>query len=241
MENIPLVGWIVIGIVAIFVAILIFILLKTESIKFKKGDTEIGIGLEDKVKSMDELSNAERKDVSTRLDLHRLIQEIDENLHADLKRATRNTEESVYGMFTNLQCEYPVVMLVSQLKSELFQRIDENNLRVKLSKSEKKDYLWEIKKNLERRYESFVAKSKHALCKIQYSEFSSIEKDLDKLLEDWAQSCIDYLIKRMKEKIEIYKAWQNKFLTEEHKESSIFNPIRKNKNYILALGGDVIE
>lgn len=237
MEHISVVGWCVIGVVAV----LLFILLKTEKIKIKKGDTEFGIGMEEKVKEIDDKANAERKDMSTRMLLYRLISEIDDKLHADLKRATRNTEDTVYGIFSNLHCEYPVVMLVSQLKSELFQRIDENNLRVKLSQTEIKDYLWEIKKNLEKRYESFISKSKTSSCKIEYADWSSVEKKLDKLLEDWSKSCINYLIKRMKEKIDLYKEWENKFETSEYKEDSILNPIRKNMNYIVALGGNIDE
>lgn len=237
MANISIVGWIVIGIVAV----LLFILLKTETIKFKKGDTEIGIGMQEKVQKMDEEATAERKDMSSRMNLHRLIQNIDEKLHADLKRATRNTEESVYGIFTNLKCEYPVVMLVSQLKSELFQRIDENNLRQRLSVDEKKDYLWEIKHNLKNRYESFLAKSKHSICDIQYSEFASIEDQVDKMLEEWAQSCTNYLIKRMNEKILLYKDWESVFITSEYKDNSIYNPIKKNQNYIKDLGGSIDE
>ena len=63
MANISIVGWIVIGIVAV----LLFILLKTETIKFKKGDTEIGIGMQEKVQKMDEAATAERKDMSSRM------------------------------------------------------------------------------------------------------------------------------------------------------------------------------
>lgn len=237
MANISIIGWIVIGIVAV----LLFILLKTETIKFKKGDTEFGIGMQEKVQQLDAEATAERKDMAVRMNLHRLIQDIDDKLHADLKRATRNTEECVYGIFTNLKCEYPVVMLVSQLKSELFQRIDENNLRQRLSQSEIKDYLWEIKQNLKNRYESFLAKSKHSICDIQYSDFATIEKQVDKMLEDWAKSCIKYLIKRMNEKLDLYKEWETSFITSEYKENSIYNPIRKNQNYIKALGGIIDE
>ena len=61
------------------------------------------------------------------------------------------------------------------------------------------------------------------------------------MLEEWAQSCTNYLIKRMNEKILLYKDWESVFITSEYKENSIYNPIKKNQNYIKDLGGTIDE
>lgn len=236
--TIPVIGWIVIG----FGLILLFIVLMTKNVRFKKGDIEAGIISKDvakEVKTISATSKSDKKDDKTRMLLFRESNEIDERLSADLRRIVRSLDDEIFSIFEKyIKCEFPAVMLTNKIKAELFQRIEENNLRVKLSGTELNLYIKDIEDEIEKSYLLFTRRIEKVTCGENYPSWSDIESSLFLLLSSWADKSIHALVTRINEKIKLYEESANLFELEENRISSIDEPIKKNEKYIRNLEGE---
>lgn len=245
MENItqvPTTGWIVIGLISI----LTFILASSKGIRINAGDKSISVG-----KTVDKKLEAFRTDIEKK-DLARSHDEelrkkmfresnlIDDKLKADMRRIVRSLTDDIYSVFqAHVKCEFPAGRVEDIIKSELFQRIDENHMRDKLASSEREGYLYDISHDIEKDYRAFRIAIGRSLCGEGYPEWHEISQGISIILFNWAEKTSEAICTRTEEKISYYKSFRENFLLESYKVSSVDDPISKNKNYLRALGREI--
>lgn len=236
VAAIPVIGW---GVIALAV-VLLFILLFFRGFKLKKGETEIGVGLERTVdKRINEKRAIELQDQGIRMMLFRCAAELDNEATAGMKRIIRRLDDSIYTMIQRyVRCEFPAIMIEDQIKSELFQRIDENNIRQRLSTAEKLSYIQEIEHDIRDRYTKFLftLKNMKKNCGEDYPAWEEIQPGIIGLLTQWADATIEEEVKLISKKIDLYENYAEAFELEEYKKSSIDEPLAKNRRYLAALG-----
>ncbi len=234
IAKIPVIGWVAIIVITIIAGVIVFL----SGLRIKKGEFEIGIGaakIDNRIKKQRE---QERKDESLRMWLYRESQEIDAKIKADLRRVVRDLEDTISGIFAPyLQCEFPSILVTNMIKSELFQRIDDNNLRLKFAKLEIQTYLSEITRRIESKYNAFLYHilSNKKNCGEAYPKWDDIDESIKYLLLTWSRLSIAILQSRIDEKIKLYTAHRDKFLLDEYKESSVDEPVEKNRAYLASL------
>lgn len=249
VEKLPLEGWIVIAFIAVLLFILLHKLIK-KGIKFGLGDKNIIVGdLEKNVDGKLELFKAdiEKKekdrlhDEEVRKKLFRQSGEIDEKTKADERRVIRRINSTIKDVFLPfVKCEMPILSVVELIKDVLQEKVDYNCMRERLTATERKGYIADILYRIETDYKHFLTKIHAVPCGVEkYPSWKEISPQIEKIVNDWADEMIRIIGRRIKEKITMYKTEQAAFLLPEYKEICIDCPIKKNNDYLKALGIEV--
>ena len=182
------------------------------------------------------VSDKQRKE-----ELFRRAAEIDENTKADELQVLRRIKEPIRDVFSHyVKCNMPLLSVVELIKDVLQERIERNNMRKRLTITERKGYISDILYSIETGYRAFIREVHAVPCNAEnYPEWKRIEPLIEKIVNDWADEMVQIIGKRIKEKIAMYTAEKESFLLDEYRESCIDFPIKKNKGYLKALGLEV--
>ena len=245
MGTIPPIGWIVIGL-GLF---LLFIVFMTRGMRAHIGDKsfEVGTGklMDKKLAAFKSEQEKERQnrvsDKQRKEELFRRAAEIDENTKADELQALRRIKEPIRDIFSPyVKCNMPLLSVVELIKDVLQERIERNNMRKRLTITERKGYISDILYAIETGYRAFIREVHAVPCNAEnYPEWKRIEPLIEKIVNDWADEMVRIIGKRIKEKIAMYTSEKESFLLDEYRESCIDFPIKKNKGYLKALGLEV--
>ncbi len=228
MEHIPIFGWAVIA----FVAVLIFIVIMKQGIALGWGDKKMAIG------KLNKKVDDSFKDEELRKTLFKKSIGIDEHLNADLRRTVRRLDSKICTILEPFFNSFlPVLGITAIIKDELNERIDYNNIREKLSSFERKDYLYDILKDIKNAFSTFTLALQKQNKDEKIPDWLDFAADIQRLIEDWEKEVINLLIKHLEEKIEMYESSKAQFKTEEYIKTSITFPIEKNKKYLADLRG----
>ena len=139
-----------------------------------------------------------------------------------------------------VKCNMPLLSVVELIKDVLQERIERNNMRKRLTVTERKGYISDILYAIETGYRAFIREVHAVPCNAEnYPEWKRIEPLIEKIVNDWADEMVRIIGKRIKEKIAMYTSEKDCFLLDEYRESCIDFPIKKNKSYLKALGLEV--
>lgn len=249
LGNIPQVGWIVIAFIAVLMFILIDRLIK-KGLAVGVGKNKFVLGAVNKeVDGKLELFKAdiEKKekdrlhDEEVRKKLFRQSGEIDEKTKADERRVIRRINSTIKDVFLPfVKCEMPILSVVELIKDVLQEKVDYNCMRERLTATEHKGYIADILYRIETDYKHFLTKIHAVPCGVEkYPSWKEISPQIEKIVNDWADEMIRIIGRRIKEKIAMYKTEQAAFLLPEYKEICIDCPIKKNNDYLKALGIEV--
>lgn len=243
--GIPTIGWLVIAFIAILIFV-IFAFLVRRGVKLGIGNKTLSIGQEkevdEKLESLKhEITQKEkdrRHDETLRETLFREAAKIDEKEKADEKRIIRRLNVCIKNIFSqSLRCEMPLLSLIENIKDVYQERIDDNNMRDKLSLTERRGYLEDILTNIQRTYERFLLYVPRVPCNQEhYPKWAEVKPAFDKLTTDWADSVVEILNNRINEKITMYEEARGKFLLDESRKNACDLPMEKNKIYLRHLG-----
>ena len=242
IASIPAVGWVVIGVIAVLVFILLLVAVR-KGIRFGWGNKIVSVGkaldkkLDDFKAEVDLRDKNRMKDEEARKTLFRKSGEIDEKLKADERRVVRRLYEPIKNIFKMyIKCEMPGLTAAEIIKDELNERVDYNNMRERLNAKERGGYVSDILFNIETDYKAFLSKIPRLPCGTEaYPEWSVIKADVEKIINRWADEMIEVITGRINEKIEMYMSEKDNFILPEYRELCIDFPIRKNKRYIKNL------
>ena len=232
LDKIPPIGWGVIALIAILIFIALIVVVRKGAV-LGWGDKKI-----DSFKAeIDEQNKKRMEDEELRKALFRRSGEIDEKLKADERRVIRRLYEPIKNLFkANIKCELPALTAAEIIKDELLERVDYNNLKEKLTSKERHGYIQDILYNIEIDYKAFLLKIPRLPCGAEnYPAWREIRPDLEKLVNSWADSMIEVMSIRIKEKIEMYESEKDKFILPEYKILCIDFPIKKNEKYLKNL------
>lgn len=242
--GISTVGWTVIGFIA-FLLFVFLILLIRRGIKFGFGDKTLSVGqkkevnekLESLKREIDQKEKDRRHDEELRKELFRQATKIDENEKNDEKRIIRRLNVRIKNIFSqSLKCEMPLLSLIENIKDVYQERIDDNNLRNKLSLTERRGYLEDILTNIQRTYERFLLYVPSVPCNQEhYPKWAEVKPAFEKLTADWADCIVEILNNRINEKITMYEEAREKFLLDESRKNACDLPMEKNKIYLRRL------
>lgn len=239
LTTLPLYAWLVVLVAfLITIGMISFLLCKLKP-KIKIGDKSLNFGQAIDAK-LSENRAKEHKEQQLKEFLHRESDLIDLHGIADMKRVINRLDDDIADIFElYMKCVFPAREVCEIIRRELRLRIDENNLRVKFSTTEKDGYMQDILYNIERKYNRYLKRLETVNCQETYPEWDVIKDDIQGLVEHWTEECSKILISRMKEKISLYREYEHKFELVEYKESGITKPIQKNMRYIqkIAIGG----
>ena len=237
--NLPIIGWIVL----LIIAVLIFIVTMVHGIRLVFGDKSLSIGgkLDKKIDGVkkeltDKVKNT-LHDEQLRLMLYKKSIHIDEHLNADLRKTVRKLDNKICTLLEPYSISFFLSMGISEIiKGELNERIDYNNIREKLSGRERAGYLEDILLDIRDKYSTFLIHLlTHSQSLKEYPEWANIEQPIRNLISNWEEDVIKLLREHIEEKIKIYVDEKDNFITEEYTENSINYPINKNKKYLKDL------
>ena len=228
MEHIPIFGWAVIA----FCAVLIFIIIMKQGIALGWGDKKMAIG------KLNKKVDDSFKDEELRKTLFKKSIGIDEHLNADLRRTVRRMDSKISGALEQFFNSFlSITSFAAIIKDELNERIDYNNIREKLSSSERADYLYEIVKDIKNAFSTFVLHLQKSNKDEKLPEWTTLKKPVEQLIADWEREVVQILMKHIEEKIEMYEQSKAQFKTEDYVKTSITYPLEKNKKYLADLRG----
>lgn len=232
----PVYGWIFLTIIVLTISFLVFFLAWKRGLNLKSGDKSVHIGnvVDEKISESRRLEMHDR-DLQNYLygeSLH-----IDARCTAEMKRVIRNLDEEITGIFRQYEkCEFPALELYRMIQQELFQRIEDNNLREKFSMSEKRGYVDDIEYKIKNKYSNFLLRVNKTTCDENYPEWEEIQPKMHTMLLQWEDAEITILVSRISEKMNNYDSYKNEFKTDEYRESAINIPMKKNERYLSNLG-----
>jgi hypothetical protein len=91
--------------------------------------------LRNKIKETKEEEIKIRADNDLGMELKKLMDEVDENLHADLIAKIEEIDRKVNEFFIGSGCEFPVFRFIGSIKKELYNRVNYNDLKNRIKTS----------------------------------------------------------------------------------------------------------
>ena len=231
MEHIPVIGWVVIGFIAMLVFIAIVLLTK-KGVDLSVGDKKLSIG------KINKRLDDNIEDEELRKTLFKRSIAIDEHLNADLRKTVRRLDGNIRTLLEPFFSSFlPVLIVEGIIKDELNERLDYNNIREKLSSAERADYLYDIVRDIGHAFSAFVLHLLKTQKEEKLPEWADIKQPIEKLISEWEKEVVALLIKHIEEKTAMYEAAQTQFKTKEYIKTSIAYPLEKNKKYLQELRG----
>lgn len=239
LQGISNIGWIVIGIIALTIIVGVIIIALRRGFSYDIDDKVLAVGkinqkIDDKIEKSREI---EHKDKDLQNLLHGKAEIIDKKITADLKRIIRNLDKPVSEIFSQyMKCEFPFGEPYRIISTELFQRLEDNNIREKYSLSESKGYVQDIMRNIKAKYENFLRQLSVSPCKESYPKWSVVEPEIEIIINSWILDSRAILCERIYEKILMYKEYKLQFQLEDYKNSACVKPMYKNEQYLAKMG-----
>ena len=242
LANLSIAGWVSIT----FISTLIFLLLMIRGIRLGWGDKSISIGkkLENKIdafkKDIEIEAMKKSHDEAKQKSLFKKCNELDSTLFASLHKVIKKMDGDVYKVFEPyVHCQFPSLAIVDIFEDVLIERIYFNNLKVKLTSENIKEYLNSIVDDIKANYLLFYMHLKALHCGEGYPEWDVIKDDVEKLVISWAKKSMHFYIECISQKIELYRKNSKKFETEEFKRIAVMLPLKKNKRYLEELNKSI--
>jgi hypothetical protein len=237
LSSLPIYGWIFLTIIVFAVlSVLVFLLLR--GFKGKFGILEIGglrEELDGKIKEAKEEEIKIREDNDLGIELKKIMDEIDENLHADLIAKVEEIDRKVGEFFIGSECEFPVFRFIGSIKKELYNRINYNDLKNRFKASSRDAYIKRLKDDIRNEYDHTYRLTLDLKCDLKYPAFPVVEQQLFAAI-DWVTAEFLKITKlRIEEKIAEYKAKQSLFKTETRRIKHVDVPLKRNQDYLHAL------
>jgi hypothetical protein len=202
----------------------------------KAGDKSFGINnLVDKKITQSRITELHDRELQNSLYSQAL--KIDANGTAKMKRVIRDIDDditAVFGKYT--KCSFPATEIYRFISSELFQRIEDNNLREKFSQSEREGYISDIEYKIKTKYENFFLRVNDLTCGESYPEWGIILPEVHNMVSKWAQDETLILAGIIREKLNMYDENKSLFTTDGYRKSAIEIPTEKNMTYLANLG-----
>jgi hypothetical protein len=237
LASLPIYGWIFLTLIVFAVlGVVIFLLLR--GFKGKFGPVEIG-GLREELDSKPKEAREEevkiREDNDLGMELKKFMDEIDENLHADLIAKIEEIDKRVNEFFIDSECEFPVFKFMGSIKKELYNRVNYNDFKNRLKTSGRDAYIKRIKDDIRNEYDHTYRLTLNIKCGLKYPSFSIVEQQLFSAV-DWVMAEFIRILKsRLEEKIAKYKEDQPLFKTEARRIKHVDIPLKRNQDYLSAL------
>lgn len=228
MENISDMGWIVLGLLGF----LVFVVLMLRGVKFGIGDKTVSVG------SVDRRFIELKADDEERKKLFKFASHVDDSLKGDLRRIVRNIDEAISSINPKARCEFTSMRLVDIIKGELFQRLDDNNLKECLSVTMRNGYYQDVERRIRERYQFFQNKTASTLCGDVYPAWEEVEPTIYILIRSWGDESINAMAIRMREKIEKYKEARPLFKSAAARKENCDDCAERNEGYLQKLGVD---
>jgi hypothetical protein len=238
LSSLPLYGWVFLTVIVLSVlGAVVFLLLR--GFKGKFGPVEIG-GLREELDSKLEMAKKEeaniRDDNDLGAELKKFMDEVDENLHADLIAKIEEIDKKIIELFIGSECEFPVFRFISSIKKELYSRVNYNDLKNKLKASKRDAYIKRIKDDIRNEYDHTYRLTLNLNCGIKYLSFDIVEHQIFAAV-DWVLADFIKILKaRLEEKISKYKEDMPLFKTEVRRIRHVDIPLKRNQDYLSALG-----
>jgi len=217
----------IIVICSFFLMLITIIFINGFSIRL--GDKEINIG------GVTRLLARKDEDILLKENLHRFSEEVDHDVNGELYDLVDNLNYKIEGIALNEHCYFTFEKFISIVKSELEKRVRRNNLKQKLAKTNRDNYVNSLMRNIESQYEKLQAKVNNLNCGEVYADFSVIKDAVRNILYMFFDGSKAILIEGCRKKNKRYNEYKSKFKTASAKKSSCEYPIEKNEGYIKDL------
>jgi hypothetical protein len=220
----------------VIIAILLFILAIKRGFTIKNGNKSFGINnfVDTKIAQS---RQTELHDRDLQNSLYNQALAIDSRGAADMKRVIRGLDDKITSIFSKYsKCSFPSQEIYQFISDELFQRIEDNNLRKKFSTAEKSGYISDIEYKIKCKYETFLLRIDNLTCGESYPKWNTVCNDVHSIVEQWVEAEITILVDVIRSKLAMYDENKNQFSTAEYKDSAITIPVQKNMTYLVNLG-----
>jgi hypothetical protein len=237
LSNLPLYGWIFLtSIIFVVLCAVVFLLLR--GFKGKFGPLEIGglrEELDNKIKETKEEETKIREDNDLGIELKKFMDEVDENLHADLIAKIEEIDRKVNEFFIDSECEFPIFRFMNSIKKEFYNRVNYNDLKNRLKTSSRDAYIKRLKDDIRNEYDHTYRLTLNLKCGLKYPSFSIVEQQLFSTVDWVIAEFLKILKTRIEEKIAKYKGDQPLFKTENRRIKHVDVPLKRNQDYLAAL------
>jgi hypothetical protein len=154
-----------------------------------------------------------------------------------MKRVIRGLDDKITSIFSKYsKCSFPSQEIYQFISDELFQRVEDNNLRNKFSTAEKNGYISDIEYKIKTKYETFLLRIGNLTCGESYPKWNTVSNDVHSMVEQWTDAEITILVDVIRNKLSMYDENSSRFSTDEYKDSAITIPVQKNMTYLTNLG-----
>jgi hypothetical protein len=237
LSRLPLYGWIFLTVIVLSIlGVIVFLLLR--GFKGKFGPLEIGglrEELDDKLKKAREEETKIREDNDLGVELKKFMDEVDDNLHADLITKIEEIDKKVNEFFVDIECEFPIFRFTGSVKKEFYNRVNYNDLKNRLKTSGRDAYIKRLKDDIRSEYDHTYRLTLNLKCGIKYPAFSVVEHQLFSVVDWVITEFIKVLKARLEEKIAKYKEYQPLFKTDSRRIKHVDIPMKRNQDYLSAL------
>jgi hypothetical protein len=238
LSNLPVYGWAFLTII-IFAVLVAAVFLLLRGFKGKFGPLEIG-GLREelngKIKEAKEDEIKIREDNDLGMELKKFMDEVDENLHADLMAKIEEIDKKINELFAGFECEFPAFKFRGSIKKELRNRVNYNDLKSRLKASGRDAYIKRLKDDIRNEYDHTYRMTLNLKCGLKYPAISLVERQLFSVV-DWVMAEFLNIEKtRIREKIAKYEEARPLFKTEIRRIKHVDVPLKRNQDYLAALG-----
>jgi len=195
----------------------------------KLGDKEFNVG------GIQRLLARKDEDMLLKETLHEFSEKVDREVNGNLYDLVDSLNYEIEGIAVKEHCYFTFEKFLSIFKSELEKRVRRNNLKEKLAKTSRENYIATIMGNIESQYGKLQTKVSNLICGESYKDFSVIKDAAQKLLNKFFDGTKYILVEGCRKKIKKYTDERSRFKTVSARKSSCDYPIEKNEGYIRDL------
>jgi hypothetical protein len=174
-------------------------------------------------------------DVFIKERLKKQIDEIDEEMGADLLNLVDAMNTQFEQILLGKHCWFTLDKFVGLIKKELIRRVRRNNLKVKLCGINKEKYILQIMTQVKEQYKVLQLKAADADCADLYTDFSQIEEAVREVIGAFFDETKRIVMSRIESKIKLYETAREEFKTAELRKQACETPLSKNRDYIKHL------
>lgn len=177
--------------------------------------------------------------------MNRRIQAIDQDLHTQIMARTRELKKPLLRAVSDASlCSAALRAIAADLRAPIYQAVDENDFKTKLSSSAREDYLDEKLSELQDEYLDLTAEAGADPCAagpapvVTWPAWIEVEPGMRQALESWADRVTDAVAGACRQKIEVYKEYLPQFAAakDKHFAEIVSGCITKNEGYLAELG-----
>jgi hypothetical protein len=176
--------------------------------------------------------------------MNRRIAEIDQDLRAAIMSRTRDLKKPILRAVSgSTLCSAALRAIAADLRSPMYQAVDDNDFKHRLSKASRDQYLEKKLAELQDEYADLTTEASGDPCTagpaaiVFYPPWEEVEPRLRRAVEMWAQWIRDSVIESCQKKIAVYEEYKPGFSAAKDKKfmEIVDSCIAKNKAYIQEL------